>query len=75
LTDLQLAQLLINGGGIAVGLVVLTLVCRQLLGMVSKMIATQAELIDKLAEALVECNQTNSRVRELIDEMRRKSER
>lgn len=75
MTDLQLIQQVVNAGGIAIGLIILYLTCKELLKMVNKMIDIQADLIEKLGETLAEQNQTYYRVRELIEEQRAKDGR
>ena len=71
MNDIQLVQSAINAGGVAVGLIVLWFVNRELLRMINKMLDTQTDLIDKLGDMIAENQQTYYRVRELIEEQRK----
>lgn len=71
MSDLALLQAVINGGGVAIGIVVLFFTNRELLKMVNRMIDAQSDLIQKLGETIAENQQTYLRVRELIEEQKR----
>lgn len=73
MTDLQLLQAAVNGGGIMGAIVILWITIRELLKLVNKMVDAQGELINKLGETIAENQQTYLRVRELIEETKRGS--
>jgi hypothetical protein len=64
--DLELLKLLLTTANVGAGTIVLALLLREQSRMLTKMIETLTDLVDKLGEALVEEKQTNRRIVEFL---------